>query len=304
MPKAIIVCGPTASGKTGYAHKLALKLDAEIVNADAMQIYRQFPIITAAPSANLQAELPYHLYNFLDIDQDFSVIKYVKLASQKIKEITKRNKLPIIVGGSGMHINSLISGYHNIPDIPEKVRNEITELREEMGAEAFFTKLSQLDPIAGQKLNQNDTQRVIRAYNVVTQTDKSIYSWQQAEKINLLAEYEFENILLMPERSFLYQICESRLDDLFTNGIIEEVESAIKKYDQRITGSALKTVGVREIISYIQGIITKKEAKELIAQKTRNYAKRQITWFTHQLLKKKVVKFSNMQEYEVICSEI
>ncbi|NRB10463.1 MAG: tRNA (adenosine(37)-N6)-dimethylallyltransferase MiaA, partial [Rickettsiaceae bacterium] len=192
MIRVIIVCGPTASGKTGYAHRLALKLNGEIVNADAMQIYRQFPIITASPSDDLQKELPYHLYNFLDIDQAFSVMKYANLASDKIKEITKRGKLPIIVGGSGMYINALISGYHNIPDISEDIRNKATKLREEMGAAAFFSKLSQLDSIAGKKLNINDSQRVVRAYNVITETGRSIYSWQEEEKTKLLADYEFE----------------------------------------------------------------------------------------------------------------
>ena len=146
MQKALIICGPTASGKTDFAHRIALDNDGEIVNADSMQLYKQLAIITDSPSPKRKNELPYHLYNFQDIDKEFSAAKYVKCASKTIRQITQRGNLPVIVGGSGMYINMLINGYSTIPEIEDTIRTEARNLHQKIGSEKFFKQLEKLDP--------------------------------------------------------------------------------------------------------------------------------------------------------------
>ncbi len=283
MKKAIIICGPTASGKTDFAHSFALQNNGEIVNADSMQLYKQLPIITASPSNELKAEIPYHLYNFQDIDQELSAAKYVELASKTITDIDSRGKLPIIVGGSGMYISMLVNGYSQIPNIADKTRQEARDLHKEIGAEEFFKRLNELDPKITLKLNENDTQRVIRAYEVVKQTGKSILSFQAKGNIKPLPDFKFEIEFLNPDRKTLYARCNSRFLQLLEQGAIEEVKSAYKQYgDIKTTG--MNALGVPEIISYLNGNITKDKMIELTTARTRQYAKRQVTWFKNQKL--------------------
>ena len=206
MKKAVIICGPTASGKTNFAHELARKNNGEIINADSMQIYQQLPIITASPSQELKQDLPYHLYNFLNIDTEFSAAKYATSASRAILEISNRGKLPIIVGGSGMYINMLIYGFSSIPDIDHETRSNARSLHKALGPNEFFNLLKAADPEVAKILNIGDTQRVLRAYEVIKQSGKSILDYQAQENLLLLPDFAFDIILLMPERNFLYEI--------------------------------------------------------------------------------------------------
>lgn len=293
---AIIICGPTASGKTDFAHLLALDNDGEIVNADSMQLYRQLSIITASPEIHLKNKLPYHLYNFQDIDKEFSAAKYVKCASKTIRQIAQRGKLPIIVGGSGMYINMLVNGYSTIPDIKNTIRTEARKLHQTIGPEEFFRRLEKLDPKIVTSLKPGDTQRVIRAYEVIQQTGESILNFQARNNIKPLPDFDFQILFLLPERKFLYDTCNTRLVKLFDGGAIEEVETVYKQYGDLKT-SAMKALGVSEIISYIKGDITREKAIELASTRTRQYAKRQITWFHNQLDKKQTIKFGSAEEY-------
>ena len=303
MKKAIIICGPTASGKTDYAHKLARQNNGEIVNADSMQLYKQLPIITASPEQKLKDELPYHLYNFQDIDQELSATKYVEMASKTIREITSRNKMPIIVGGSGMYISMLVNGYSTIPDIEQDTRLQARSLREEIGAEAFFEELRELDPEICQTLNVADSQRTLRAYEVIKQTKKSILAYQKQENYKPLPNFEFEIIFLLPERDFLYDTCNKRLKNLFANGAIEEVAAAYKHFGE-IKTTAMKALGVHEIIEYIKGNISINEATKLASAKTRQYAKRQTTWFRNQIKASQIIEFDSIEQYENITNTI
>jgi len=296
--KAIIICGATASGKTDFAHKMALRNGGEIVGADAMQLYRQIPIITASPSSELKNELPYHLYNFQNIDEEFSAAKYVIYASNAIRKIHDLGKSPIIVGGSGMYINMLINGYSNIPDIAPDVRDDTRKLFNKIGLEDFLKKLKEIDFKISQTNHISDPQRAIRAYEVIRQTGKSIISFQEEDNIKPLPEFAFDIILLSPERNFLYEMCNMRLVYMFNNGAIEEVEAIYKEYGEDLQTSAMKALGISEIISYIKGDITKDDALFLASRKTRQYAKRQNTWFNNQVKgKKQVIGFSNEKEY-------
>ncbi len=299
MNKAIIICGPTASGKTEYAHKLALQNNGEIVNADSMQLYKQLPIITASPEQKLKDELPYHLYNFQDVDQELSATKYVEVASNTIREITSRNKIPIIVGGSGMYISMLVNGYSAIPNIDEAIRLKARSLRKEIGAELFFEELKKLDPAICQTLNVADSQRTLRAYEVIKQTKKSILEYQKQENYKPLPDFEFEIIFLLPERNFLYDTCNKRLKKLFTTGAIEEVTTAYKNFGE-IKTTAMKALGVHEIMEYIKGNISINEAIELASAKTRQYAKRQTTWFRNQIKASQIIEFNSIEQYEEI----
>lgn len=296
IKKVLIICGPTASGKTDLAHELALKNSGEVVNADSMQLYKQIPIITASPSLVLKNEVPYHLYNFQNIEQEFSAAKYVGSASKIIREILGRNKLPIIVGGSGMYINMLVNGYSSIPEINNTLRDQARNLHQKIGADAFFKELKKLDPEAAQNLEIGDTQRIIRAYEVVRQTGKSILDFQAQSNIKPLPEIEFEILLLLPERKFLYNTCNARFLELIKNGAIEEVKNVYNEYGDLQT-SAMKALGIPEIISFIKNAITLEKAIELASTKTRQYAKRQITWFNNQIKNKKTIKFGSIQEY-------
>lgn len=303
MKKAIIICGPTASGKTNLAHRLARKNNGEIVNADSMQLYKQLPIITASPEKKLKDELPYHLYNFQDMDKELSATKYAGMAADIIQKISANDKLPIIVGGSGMYISMLANGYSKIPDIEANIRLDARLLHKEAGAESFFAELKKLDPKAAKILNVSDTQRTIRAYEVIKQTGKSILDFQKEENYKPLPDLQLKIIFLLPERNFLYETCNQRLKTLFSLGGIDEVELAYKTFGE-IQTTAMKALGIHEIIQYIKGKISLDEAIKLASAKTRQYAKRQTTWFKNQIKSDQVIEFDSEKQYHKIIDDI
>ena len=302
MNKVIVVCGPTASGKTQFAHLLAKKNNGEIVNADSMQLYKSLPIITSSPSLELKNELLYHLYNFLDINSEYSVAKYAQIAAEKIKEISTRKKLPILVGGSGMYINSLIKGFSYIPDIEPEVRAQVRSLQQSLDSNEFFELLKKTDPVIVNVLNAQDSQRVARAYEVFLQTGKSILYYQKSNT-KLLEGFSFRAILLLPDRQFLYSMCNNRLEQMFKKGVVEEVKSLLNE-KCNINALAMKSLGIKEIISYLENRISKDEAMEIAKTRTRQYAKRQVTWFKNQLQEKDIIEFSNCEEYEKILTMV
>jgi tRNA dimethylallyltransferase len=287
MKKIIVICGPTASGKTGYAHLFAKNNNGEIVNADSMQLYKQIPIITASPSDHLKKEIPYHLYNFLDVDDECSLARYAAIAATTIKEIAARGKLPIVVGGTGLYIGALINGFSAIPDVDPAIRAKVRELQQSVSSQEFFNLLGESDSKIISVLHPGDSQRVARAFEVYLQTGKSILEYQE-NNTKLLADFEFDVTMLLPEREFLYSMCDKRLEQLFDHGAIEEVSRLHLKHKDLKT-SAMKALGVQEIIAYLEGKISKEEALETAKLKTRRYAKRQITWFKHQIKEKNVI---------------
>ncbi|HJD55897.1 MAG TPA: tRNA (adenosine(37)-N6)-dimethylallyltransferase MiaA [Rickettsia endosymbiont of Pyrocoelia pectoralis] len=299
----IILCGPTASGKSYLGHELVKAYNGEIVNIDSMQVYKEIPIITASPSEIYKTEISYNLYNFLSITEDFSVIKYLKLAAEKINEITARGNLPILIGGTGLYINSLVFGYNDIPDISEELRNQTRELHNEIGNIELHSKLARLDPFAGSKIKPGDTQRLIRAYEVFMQTGKSIFSFQTTPKEQILSEYNFRIIFLNPERKFLHKICRERLQKIFKEGAIEEIASLKVQFNPQEYLN-LKAVGVKEILDYLEGKISLNEAFEAALIRTRKYAKRQVTWFKHQINDKITLEYSNEEEFSQIARKL
>lgn len=288
--KVIVICGPTASGKTALAHCLAQKYDAEIICADSMQVYKQIPIISASPSQQFTSEIPYHLYNFLNIDQEFSVVKYVQLAHQKIQKIIDRSKLPIIVGGTGMYISALIYGYSDIPNIPVILRKKVRDLYNQLGQKSFFELLITKDPICINKIQPNDKQRALRAYEVYQYTGKSIFIMQKQNVIS--SQFKFKIFFLNPERQFLHFMCNKRLLGIIDQGAIEEIQALLKNYG-KLNISSFKAIGIAEIIAYLENQISLQDAIDLIQGKTRQYAKRQITWFKNQIQHKETIYYND-----------
>lgn len=296
MKRCIIICGPTASGKTEFAHKFALKVGGEIINADSMQLYKQIPIITASPSLKYKSELPYHLYNFYDVMENFSATKYVEMASSKVQQIDASDKLPIIVGGTGLYIDMLIKGYNQMPEVQEEVRAQVLNEHRQCGNKVIFRKLVEADPAIQDNLLENDTQRIIRAYEILVQSGKSILHYQKLDKYLPLPEFLFEIYYLMPERNFLYATCNERFAYLFNHGALEEIQGLINAYPN-LTTTASKALGVKQITDYLQGKIDRQAAIHEASTLTRRYAKRQCTWFNNQLPEKRIVRFGNKVEY-------
>ncbi|MCP5369818.1 MAG: tRNA (adenosine(37)-N6)-dimethylallyltransferase MiaA [Rickettsiaceae bacterium] len=296
MKKCIIICGPTASGKTEFAHKVALKIGGEIINADSMQLYKQIPIITASPSAELTAVLPYHLYNFYDVTKNFSATKYVEMASDRVKKIHASGKLPIIVGGTGLYIDMLIKGYNQMPEIEDKIRTLVNQYHAKYGNSALYQQLLDVDPAIKSKLRESDTQRIIRAYEVLIQSGKSILYYQNQDKYLPLRDYVFEVYYLAPERHFLYATCSERFTYLFDHGAVQEVQQLVIDYPN-LNSTASKALGIKQITDYLRGKVDRYNAINVASTLTRQYAKRQCTWFNHQIENKQVIRFSNKEEY-------
>ncbi len=296
MNRAIIICGPTASGKSQFAHVLASKYNGEIVNADSMQIYKQLKIITSSPLQEQKLELKYHLYNFLDIDKHFSAADYANMAQREIENINEKGKIPFVVGGSGMYIDMLLNGYSTIPSTDADVRENVRALYQELGSAQFFQLLEKADPEVAKILNVNDKQRVQRAYEVISQTGKSILYFQSKGRRRVLEDYQFTTLYILPKRELLYEMCNKRFKEFVNNGAIDEAKYILDNYPN-LDASGAKALGLQELMSYLKGQITIENAIEIASAKTRQYAKRQCTWFSHQLREKSEIIYDNLDQY-------
>ncbi len=297
MNKVLIICGPTASGKSAFALKLAANRKATIINADSMQLYKDIQIISATPSTEDKSIIPHELYGILNASDYCSVADYVKIASSKIQEVISRGSLPIIVGGTGMYINSLMFGFSPIPNIDADLRLTAREKLLSEGNQSFYTKLTQLDPLVAGRLNPGDSQRILRAYEVMIQSGKSIFEFHAVPPILPLPDYEFKVVMLNPKRSVLYKSCNDRFHQLLAKGAMLEVKALI---DQNLPRNLqlFKALGVSELIAYIEGKVTLEEAILLAQTKTRQYAKRQVTWFTHQVKDKIIIDLDAEEQFQ------
>jgi len=280
--KIILISGPTASGKSNFALKLAKKIDGEIINADSMQIYKELKILTARPNKAEQRKIRHHLYGHISANKNFSTGTWLKLAVNKIKEIKRRKKIPIVVGGTGLYFQSLINGLVKIPIIPNKLRNKIRSLHKKYGQKKFYQKLLKLDPKVKNKFDPNDSQRSIRAFEIKTHTKISMYEWLNKTK-PIFNNRIFMKIYINFERLKLIKKIETRTKNMIKKGAIQEVIKFNKlkiKKDKSIT----KVIGIDELTQYLNNQIKLKEAKELIAIKTRQYAKRQTTWARSRMI--------------------
>lgn len=274
-PKILAIVGATASGKSSLAVETAKKLDGEIVSADSRLVYKDFNIGTAKPSPEEMQGIPHYMIDIISPAETYTAGKYKIEAEEKIRQIQSKNKLPIIVGGTGFYIKSLLEGL-DIPDVnpDEDFRLKMQKFVETQGKEALYKKLQQSDPIMAEKLMQNDSFRIIRALEVQHVTG------QKMSDIQTLSEPQYDVLYIglnSEDREYLYKRINDRVLSMLDNGLIHEVENLINKYGKTV--SIMKTLGYREISEYLEGLYSLDEAVSLIQQNTRNFAKRQLTWF-------------------------
>ena len=274
--KIILISGPTASGKSNFAVKLAKKIKGEIINADSMQVYKELKILSARPNLKDYQKIRHHLYGFHNVKNNFSTGDWLKLTIKKINEIKKRKHIPILVGGTGLYYKALTEGLVRIPNIPVRFRYKIRSLHKKLGQKSFYKKLLKLDPTSKIKINSTDAQRSIRAYEVKAFTNKSLHDWFKNTKSYFKNE-DFLKIYIDFSRQELIKRINLRTEKMLKSGAIEEVKRFIKLKVRR-DKSVNKAIGIDEIKKYLNNEKDLSEIKENISIKTRQYAKRQSTW--------------------------
>ncbi len=274
--KIILIYGPTASGKSDFAIKLAKKIKGEIINADSMQVYKELKILTARPLKNDLKKIKHHLYGFQNSKIDFSTGDWLKIAIKKINEIRNKKKIPILVGGTGLYFKALTEGLVEITAIPNKFRNKIRLLQKSIGQEKFYKKLLKLDPTIINHIKSTDVQRSIRAYEVELFTKKSITEWYKSTK-SKFKKKEFLKLYIDYPRPKLIEKINLRVRQMLDMGAVLEVKNFLKLKISK-NKSVSKAIGVAEIKDFIKKKIDEDEVIEKISIKTRQYAKRQATW--------------------------
>ncbi|MDA9152771.1 tRNA (adenosine(37)-N6)-dimethylallyltransferase MiaA [Candidatus Pelagibacter sp.] len=274
--KIILISGPTASGKSNFSIKLAKKINGEIINADSMQVYKELKILSARPNLKDYQNIKHHLYGFHSVKNNFSTGDWLKNAIKKIKEVRRRKKIPIFVGGTGLYFKALTEGLVSIPNIPIKYRNNIRDLQKKLGQKKFYQKLIKLDPNSKEKINSTDTQRSIRAYEVKQYTKKSLHDWFKNTK-SYFEKEDFYKIYVNYPREELIQRIGKRTEQMIKIGAINEVKRFVK-LKVRKDKSVNKAIGIYEIKEYLEKRNDMSEVIEKISIKTRQYAKRQSTW--------------------------
>ena len=274
--KIILIYGPTASGKSKLAIKIAKKISGEIINSDSMQIYKELKVLTARPFQKDFKKIKHHLYGFQSVKKNFSTGEWLKLANQKILDCKKRGKVPILVGGTGLYFKALTDGLVNIPNIPSNFRQKVRSLHKKIGKKKFFSRLIKIDPFSKKYLNSSDTQRSIRAYEIILFTRRSMYDWFKKTKSNYEPENFFKIYIDFPRDDLLKRI-SLRAQEMIKKGAIPEIRRFIKlKVPQN--KSSNKAIGVKELREFLNKKIEIEDVIEKISIKTRQYAKRQSTW--------------------------
>ena len=271
--KIIVISGATASGKSRVAIEVAKIFNGAIINADALQIYRDLPILSAQPTAENLIEAEHFLYGILSANEKISVGIWLKMVVEIVKKIQQENKIPIIVGGNGMYISRLINGISEIPEIDGKFRLQAQNLYAEIGHEKFQENFGNSKII--------DKQKLLRACEVFLQTDKKIEFFQQQSPKKALENQQFIHLNLNPPRQEIYKNCNERFAKMLENNVLNEVKNYVKNIND-LSSPIVNTLGFKEILEFLNNKITLDEMQNLASQKTRNYAKRQLTWFRHQ----------------------
>ena len=293
--KIVLISGPTASGKSNFAVKIAKKIQGEIINADSMQVYKILKILTARPNKIEQKDIKHHLYGVVDLNKKFSTGQWLELVIKKIRNIKKKKKIPILVGGTGLYFQSLINGLVKIPEIPLKFRNKVRLMSKREGQKKFYKKLLKLDPKVKDKFDPNDTQRSIRAYEIKSYTDISMYDWL-ARTESEFKNSDFLKLYIETKREKLIERINLRTLNMINGGAINEVKKFLKlkiRKDQSVN----KVIGIAELTQYLNHEVTLDEAKELISIKTRQYAKRQATWARTRMTSWKKIKPTRIDDF-------
>ena len=276
MQKVIVICGPTASGKTALSIELAKRINGEIVSCDSMQIYKEMDIGSAKPTVEEMQEIKHYLVDFVSPEKRYSVSEYKEDASKAIEEIINKGKTPIIVGGTGLYLNSLIYNIqYNEMEVDLNYRRELEKEAEEYGLEVLYNRAKEIDPEAMEKVSANDKKRITRVLEIYNATGRNKTELEKKSRKEVPYNYLIFGINM--ERSILYDRINKRVDIMLEQGLIEEVKNLINKYSNMPT--AMQGLGYKEVKEFLDGNISKEEMIEKIKMETRRYAKRQITWF-------------------------
>jgi tRNA dimethylallyltransferase len=280
--KAVLIAGPTASGKSALALELALNAGGIVINADSMQVYRDLRVITARPTQDEEARVPHRLYGHVDAAVNFSAGAWVADAAKALEEARAEGRLPIFIGGTGLYFKALTAGLSVVPPIPAEMREDVRARLERNGVEALHAELARRDPRAAERLNLRDRTRIARALEVIEATGRSLLDWHHEGQPPLLPKDSFRAVFLAPERDELYARIDARFDAMLGAGALTEVERlAARGLDSLLP--AMKAHGVPALIRHLRGELSLEEAAIIGRADTRHYAKRQFTWFRHQL---------------------
>ncbi len=293
--KIILISGPTASGKSKFAIQLAKKINGEVINADSMQIYKELKILTARPKLKDIKIVKHHLYGFKSVKDNYSTGNWLRDAKSKIKNIKKKNKIPILVGGTGLYFKALTEGIVKIPEIPFNIRNRVRKKQSKIGQIKFYSELIKLDPLCKSKIDKNDTQRSMRAYEVKIFTNKSLFDWY-SETYSDFTHDSFIKLYVDYPREKLLEKISLRANEMLRDGAINEVK---KFYKLRIRKdlSSQKVIGLNEIKEFLDKRLDLNVLKEKISIKTRQYAKRQSTWARGQMSDWQKIKFNRLKSF-------
>ncbi len=284
MKKTIyFITGPTGIGKSKFAINLSNQLNGEIINADSMQIYKELKILSARPTSSDIKNVNHHLYGYVSGKERFNVEKWCLDAVNKINILNDKNIIPIFVGGTGLYIDTIINGITSIPSIPETLKNSSKELFDRIGSNNFFKIVSNFDPEEVKKISKNDTQRLKRIWEVYNYTNKKFSSWKKKENKKFLEKFNYKIILFLPDRQKNYNRVNERVLKMFNRGAIDEIKKLLNlNYNNSLP--IMKAHGVPEITSYLDNSISLDECISKIQKVTRNYVKRQNTWWNSSKL--------------------
>lgn len=295
----VVIAGPTASGKSRLAQAIAEAFDGVVINADSMQVYRELRILSGRPDAAALARVPHRLYGALPASERCSAGRWRTMAEAEIEAAQGAGRLPIVAGGTGLYIKALMAGLAPIPEIPPAARRAARARLSRQGGEAMLAELARRDPETAARLAAGDSQRLVRAWEVLEATGRSLADWQRDPDENDGAgALAFFTILLAPPREALYAACDARFEAMLAAGAVAEARALARlKLDPSLP--AMKAVGVRELLRHVAGEITLQEACRLGQQATRRYAKRQMTWFRHQMTPDRTVTEQYSERFEM-----
>ena len=274
-PKVIFLIGPTATGKSELAVRLAKKINGEIISADSVAVYRGMDIISSKPDKNLRKQIPHHLIDIVTPSKEYNVAKFIKESNKKIREIIKRKKIPIVVGGSGLYLDSLLFGLFREGVKDAVLRRRLEDEARKYGSEYLYNKLKEIDPEAAEKIHPNNLRRVIRALEVCFLTKRK-FSEVKQKRSGLLGKYDVKIFGLNLTRDKLYKKIDERVDKMFEQGLVKEVKGLLKK---KLSKTARQALGIKEVGGYLVGEYELERAKYFLKRNTRHFAKRQLTWF-------------------------
>lgn len=281
----LIIAGPTASGKSSLAVAAAKAYGGVVINADSMQVYDAFPLLSAQPDESAKAAIPHALYGYVKVPHVSSAAAWQKDAVAAIQAAHEKGMVPIVTGGTGLYLETLMHGLSSIPEVSEEARNNAKNEHSKIGGAALRQKLAEIDSETAARLYDGDTARLVRAYEVFLETGKPLSYWQKNEPVPPPADWQFFSMLLLPDRDALYRTIDERFNVFMKNGALDEAKIA-EKLQLSADHPASKTLGLRELMAFQKNEMNKEEAIKLAQQGSRNYAKRQYTWFKNRFLKK------------------